>query len=106
MITKQRLLFFTLLVLFAESGCKRQKIEGLVPVQGTIAYRGEALEGASVCFTPKEFKTGDRLATGKTDARGRFELRTIGEPGVLPGEYVVGAGGFAGLHRDLYDPAG
>jgi hypothetical protein len=70
-------------------GCKGPKVEGLVPVRGTVTFNGEPLEGATVGFTPREFKTGDRLATGKTDSKGAFELRTIGELGVLPGEYAV-----------------
>ena len=75
--------------LLAASGCRGPKVKGLAPVRGTVTYKGEPLEGAAICFTPKEFKTGDRLGTGKTDSNGRFELRTIGERGVLPGEYVV-----------------
>jgi len=89
MITKKSLCLFIVLVFVIVSGCKEQKIKGLVSVRGVITYKGEPLEGAAVCFTPKDFKTGDRLGTGKTDAQGRFELRTIGDPGVLPGEYVV-----------------
>jgi len=88
MISSKYLLLFVLLGLFT-GGCKGPKVEGLVPVRGTITFNGEPLEGATVGFTPKEFKSGDRLGTGKTDAQGRFELRTIGELGVLPGEYVV-----------------
>ena len=89
MISKKHLLLFVLLGLFVISGCGRPKIDGLVPVRGTITFNGEPLEGASIGFAPKEFKPGDRLGTGKTDTQGRFELRTIGEFGVLPGEYVV-----------------
>jgi len=75
--------------LLAASGCRGPKVKGLVSICGTVTYKGEPLEGAAVCFTPKEFKTGNRLGTGKTDSNGRFELRTIGELGALPGEYVV-----------------
>lgn len=89
MISKTHLLLLIILGLVALSGCKGPKIKGLVPVRGIVTYNGEPLEGAAVCFTPKEFQTGDRLATGKTDANGAFELRTIGELGILPGEYVV-----------------
>ena len=78
-----------LLLFFMLPGCGKPKIDGLVSVRGTITYNGEPLEGATVGFTPKEFQSGDRLATGRTDAQGRFELRTIGEIGVLPGEYAV-----------------
>ena len=89
MRSKRDLLLFVIFGLGVLSGCGRVKIEGLVPVRGTVTFNGEPLEGAAVCFTPKEFKTGDRLGTGKTDTAGRFELRTIGELGVLPGEYIV-----------------
>ena len=89
MIAKQFLFLFVILGLFTLLGCKGPKVKGLVPVQGTVIFNGEPLEGAAVCFTPKEFKPGDRLGTGKTDSHGRFELRTIGELGVLPGEYTV-----------------
>ena len=89
MIPKNNLLPFVILGFVACAGCKGPKVDGLVPVRGTVIYKGEPLEGAAVCFTPKEFKTGDRLGTGKTSAQGKFELRTIGELGVLPGEYVV-----------------
>ena len=78
-----------LFLVFLLPGCGKPKIEGLVPVRGTVTYKDEPLEGAAVCFTPKVFQEGDRLATGKTDANGRFELRTIGERGVLPSEYAV-----------------
>ena len=86
---KKCLLTLFILGLFFTPGCRESKIKGLVPVKGVITYKNEPLENAAVCFTPKDFKTGDRIGTGKTDAQGRFVLRTIGEPGVLPGEYVV-----------------
>ena len=88
-MSKKCLLLLIILELVIVSGCREQKVKGLVPVRGTVTYKGEPLEGAAVCFTPKEFQEGDRLATGKTDVSGRFELRTIGERGVLPGEYAV-----------------
>ena len=89
MISPRYVLVLMMIGFLAASGCRGPKVKGLVPVRGTVTYKGEAVEDAVVCFTPKEFKTGDRLGTGKTDANGRFELRTIGERGVLPGEYVV-----------------
>lgn len=69
--------------------CRGPKVKGLVPVQGKVTYCDEPLEGATVSFTPKDFKTGDRIGVGRTDAQGKFELRTIGEPGVLPNDYRV-----------------
>jgi hypothetical protein len=89
MKSKKWILLLVILGFFVVSGCREPKVKGLVPARGTVTYKDEPLEGAAVCFTPKEFNTGDRLATGKTDVNGRFELRTIGELGVLPGEYRV-----------------
>ena len=89
MVSKKCLLLFVIFGLFTALGCRGPKIKGLVPIQGTVTYKGEPLEGATVCFVPKELKVGDRLGTGMTDVKGRFVLRTIGELGVLPGEYVV-----------------
>lgn len=71
------------------NGCKGQKVKGLVPVQGTVYFKEEPLDGASVSFRPKDFKSGDRFGTGMTDSQGRFELRTIGEIGILPNDYIV-----------------
>lgn len=81
------LAFFFLSAAFP--GCRGPKIDGLVPVRGTVTYRGKPLEGATVGFSPKEFRPGDRIGVGRTDAKGLFELRTIGEPGVLPNDYLV-----------------
>ena len=89
MKSKKWIFLFVILGFFAVLGCREPKVKGLVPARGIVTYKDEPLEGAAVCFTPKEFNTGDRLATGKTDVNGRFELRTIGELGVLPGEYRV-----------------
>lgn len=89
MIAKKIILLFTFFGFCIALGCAEPKLKGLVPASGTVTFNGEPLDEAAVCFTPKEFKTGDRLGTGKTDVQGRFELRTIGELGILPGEYVV-----------------
>ena len=77
------------LICLALPGCGGPKVKGLVPVRGTVVYNGEPLAGASIGLTPKDFDNGARIGAGMTDANGRFELRTIGERGVLPGEYVV-----------------
>ncbi|MGL4943364.1 MAG: hypothetical protein ACRC46_09265 [Thermoguttaceae bacterium] len=83
-------IMFTLLVAMAMVfGCSKPKLIGLVPAQGVITYQGEPLEGATICFTPKEFKSGARLGTGISDVQGRFTLRTIGEVGILPDDYAV-----------------
>ncbi|MCL2304121.1 MAG: carboxypeptidase-like regulatory domain-containing protein [Planctomycetaceae bacterium] len=78
-----------LLAFFVVSGCGKPKIEGLVPVRGTIVYNGEPLADAVIGLTPKVFGSGARIGAGTTNTEGKFELRTIGERGVLPGEYTV-----------------
>jgi hypothetical protein len=57
----------------------------LYPAGGTVTYKGEALDGATVTFSCDEANT---VATGKTDAQGRFELST----------YKRGEGAAAGKH--------
>jgi hypothetical protein len=79
----------TILVVLLFFGCGGVKLDGLVMVRGIVTYKGQPLEGATIGFVPKNFKNGDRVGTGMTDARGKFELRTIGELGVLPNDYCV-----------------
>jgi hypothetical protein len=59
----------------------------VVPVSGTVMYKGQPLEGASVSFW------GDgsgRPALGLTDAAGKFKLSTY-DPGdgAAPGDHKV-----------------
>ncbi len=57
-----------------------------VPASGTVTLAGEPVAEAQVMFMP----AGDRMATGTTDADGRFELSTF-EPGdgVVIGQHKV-----------------
>ncbi len=71
------------------SGCgPRTRLEGLAPVEGTVTFRGKAVEGATVVFVPAT--AGKRAAIGTTDATGRFRLTTK-DPGdgALPGPYAI-----------------
>ena len=74
-----------LLVTLAGSGCGG-RVE-LVPVSGTVLFRGQPVDGAQVSLlapgTP-------RNAAGKTDSVGHFTLTTF-KPGdgALPGEHKV-----------------
>lgn len=67
----------------------------LVPVTGTVMLDGQPLAGAFVIFAPVEPSPGSlRVATGMTDANGRFTLRTNYEPrwtgmGAVPGTHRV-----------------
>lgn len=72
-------------VLAVVSGCGPKHPE-TIPVNGSVALDGKPVEGAAVVFTPEE----GRMATGTTDASGRFQLSTfqLGD-GALPGTHRV-----------------
>lgn len=56
------------------------------PVTGTVKYNGQVVDGADVTFTPISEDGNSRSASGKTDAQGKFSLKTYYEPGKdLPG---------------------
>jgi hypothetical protein len=65
------------------AGCSQSDT---VAVTGTVMLNGKPADKAEVMFNPKQ----GRLATGVTDAEGRFALSTA-KPGdgAMPGEYVV-----------------
>jgi hypothetical protein len=80
-------------VLGLASGCGQGP--KLVPVTGTVLYRGQPLAGATVVFVPRGEPSGPALlATGLTDAEGRFSLRThvgpaVTREGAVPGGHRV-----------------
>ena len=57
----------------------------LKPVTGTITYNGSPVEGASVAFISEK----NPIATGTTDASGKYSLTTNGEPGAPLGKHQV-----------------
>jgi hypothetical protein len=67
----------------------------LVPVAGTVRLGGKPVEGAVVVFAPEAETPGTvPVATGRTDAEGRFFLLTNYEPrstgkGAVPGRHRV-----------------
>jgi hypothetical protein len=79
-----------LAVLLAVSdGCSGTDDQGpkRVAATGTVNYKGQPVEGASVVMTPD---SGTSAAMGKTDASGQFKLGTkeAGD-GAVPGKYKV-----------------
>ena len=68
-------------------GCAPAGLEGTIAASGTVTHNGQAVEGATVVFSPE----GEgRAASGLTDASGRFQLQTLTpEDGVMPGKYQV-----------------
>lgn len=62
-------------------------IEKVVPVSGTLTYRGQPLEHHQVSFIPMD---GRRAAVGTTDATGKFTLGTNDlSDGAPPGKHKV-----------------
>jgi hypothetical protein len=77
------------ILLFA--GCE-SKPYALVPVAGTVTLDGQPVPGAVVNFQPRatETKSPGPGSTGRCDAEGRFELKTIRkEPGAVVGPHTV-----------------
>ncbi len=72
---------------FAMTGCGSS---GPALVSGVVTLDGKPVEGASVSFTPA---SGDGLggSYGKTDAQGRYTLRTVAtdKPGAAAGTHKV-----------------
>lgn len=68
----------------------------LAKASGTVSYKGNPVAGATVTFlVPKS-----PIATGTTDAEGKFTLVTGGNPGVAVGSATVGIAKFATSSED------
>lgn len=76
-------ILFVLLALAVSAGCQRGP--RIVPVSGVITLDGQPVEGAAVMYL---LKPGGRVATGVTDAQGRYTLTT----------HPSGDGAYEGLH--------
>jgi hypothetical protein len=78
----------SLIAMFVLSGCGGGS-EGpkTVPVSGTVTYKNEPVADLAVTFTPDG---KGMVATGKTDAQGKFSLSTsAANDGAMPGSYTV-----------------
>jgi hypothetical protein len=68
------------------SGCGPGNKLGTAPVTGTVTYKGQPVDGATVSFIPD----GDgRPATAITKAGGAYQLTTLDSEGAMPGPYSV-----------------
>jgi hypothetical protein len=79
------------MLLFA--GCSNSEapyVPELVPVTGTLTYKGQAVTGAIVAFHPAEAIDFAEAAFAETDSQGRFSLlmQDFGR-GAIPGDHVV-----------------
>src|SRR5262245_28126856 len=61
--------------------------KALVPVKGVVTINGKSRTTVVVTFLPP---AGPAVGTAETDKDGKYELSSMGGPGVLPGEYKVG----------------
>lgn len=72
------------------SGCGSQPVDlrpKRVPVSGTVRYKNELVEGATIVFHPEEHP---HAAAGKTLEGGQFRLRTFDpDDGAVPGKFKV-----------------
>src|SRR5262245_47023234 len=67
---------------------------GTASVSGTVLYKNQPVDGATVIFHPQGEGPNAKPAQGKTGSSGRFTLATYFGPteqveGVLPGDYKV-----------------
>jgi hypothetical protein len=72
-------------------GCSNS--HGTASVSGTVLYKNQPVDGATVIFHPKG-DTGAKPAQGKSESGGRFTVTTYFGPdeqpsGALPGDYTV-----------------
>ncbi len=68
------------------AGCGKQSGIRTAPVSGTITYKGQPVEGATVSFIPDG---AERPATAISTAGGKYELATLDLDGAMPGKYTV-----------------
>jgi hypothetical protein len=61
--------------------------KALVPVKGVVTINGKPRATVVVTFLPP---SGPAVGSAETDQDGKYELSSMGGPGVLPGEYKVG----------------
>jgi len=76
--------FLLLSALVVFSGCGGPKMQD---VSGTITYKGEPVEGATVTFSPSD--GGKHIGSAVTGSDGKYVLKTAGETGAVAGAYSV-----------------
>lgn len=84
---KMCLMLAPALVILLLIGCSEKETTGRVQATGSVNYKGQPVEGASVILSPEGGATP--AATGKTDGSGQFTLSTSAGDGVVPGKYKV-----------------
>lgn len=85
------------LVAGALAGCGSDDSPTLVPATGTVYYNDKPISGAMVTFQVE----GKPLATGQTNAEGKFVITTGGRPGAPLGDAKVGIAKTAAGTQDM-----
>jgi hypothetical protein len=88
----------------AGAGCQKQP-PPIVEVEGVVTLAGKPLAKAEVRFYPKIEFGGEYIASGETDAEGRFKLTCMGRPGACACENLVTVTE-APLPEDMRGPSG
>jgi len=86
--------------------CGQKKVlrDDLVPVAGTVTFKGQPLANATVMLIPTVKEVTDRPAA-VTDADGAFELACADQDGAPPGSYQVTIVAFEPSTDDEVRPA-
>jgi hypothetical protein len=71
------------------AGCGKAPPPPIVPVEGIVRLDGKPLNNAAVRFIPQIEYGPEYIATGVTDAEGRFRLTCKGKPGACACENRV-----------------
>ena len=87
-VCRARALSLVLMVLLFGVGCGGSTGQPkAVPASGTVLYKGEPVEGATVSFWAKK---APRAASGVSNARGEFSLSLFGvNDGAIAGENTI-----------------
>jgi hypothetical protein len=71
------------------AGCRKTPAPQIIDVEGVVRLGGKPLYKAEVRFVPVTNHDPCYIATGVTDAAGRFKLTCNGQPGACVGENRV-----------------
>jgi hypothetical protein len=87
---KLRYLLLSAVCLASFSGCGGSTAGGpkIVPVAGVVSYKNAPVANADLVFYPENGPAG----IGKTDAAGKFQIKTNGQLGGVPGKNKVTVG--------------
>lgn len=82
----------SLILLCVIAGCSgggADKPLPMFPVTGTLLIGGKPMENINIELAPVDFESKAKPGLGKTDAEGKFEIRTNGDRGATVGKFKV-----------------